>query len=71
MGAETIRCVGAVRRLLGALDPACQIEFGRRLGASLPATAVIEMDCNHWTVLQRPAEVAQILEKHWSAHADA
>ncbi|MFC5199868.1 alpha/beta fold hydrolase [Streptomyces kaempferi] len=55
----------------GALDPACQIEFGRRLGASLPATAVIEMDCNHWTVLQRPAEVAQILEKHWSAHADA
>ncbi|MEU1232275.1 alpha/beta hydrolase [Streptomyces sp. NPDC005828] len=53
----------------GALDPACQIEFGRKLGASLHASAVVEMDCNHWPPLQRPAEVAEILEGHWSAHA--
>ena len=53
----------------GALDPACQIEFGRKLGASLHASSVVEMDCNHWPVLQRPAEVAEILERHWSAHA--
>jgi pimeloyl-ACP methyl ester carboxylesterase len=53
----------------GARDPACQIEFGRRLGDSLHSSEVVEMDCNHWTVLQRPAEVAEILEKHWSAHA--
>jgi pimeloyl-ACP methyl ester carboxylesterase len=52
----------------GALDPACQIEFGRKLGVSLHASAVIEMDCNHWTVLQRPAEVAKALEGHWLAH---
>ncbi|MGW4926822.1 alpha/beta hydrolase [Streptomyces tendae] len=53
----------------GARDPACQIEFGRRLGGSLHSSEVVEMDCNHWPVLQRPAEVAEILEKHWSAHA--
>ncbi|MFC8419295.1 alpha/beta fold hydrolase [Streptomyces sp. NPDC057236] len=51
----------------GALDPACPVEFGRRLGASLRAPDVIELDCNHWTVLQRPAEVAGILLRHWSA----
>lgn len=55
----------------GARDPACQIEFGRRLGDSLHSSEVVEMDCNHWTALQRPAEVAEILEKHWSAHAAA
>ncbi|WP_406485865.1 alpha/beta fold hydrolase [Streptomyces phaeochromogenes] len=55
----------------GALDPACQIEFGRKLGASLHASEVVEMDCNHWPPLQRPAEVAEILEGHWSAHAGA
>ncbi|WP_372346390.1 hypothetical protein [Streptomyces sp. KL116D] len=46
-----------------------QIEFGRKLGASLHASSVVEMDCNHWPVLQRPAEVAELLEGHWSAHA--
>ncbi|MGV9645102.1 alpha/beta fold hydrolase [Streptomyces sp. NPDC003514] len=51
----------------GRQDPACQVEFGRKLGASLRSGEVIEMDCNHWTVLQRPAEVAEILEKHWGA----
>jgi pimeloyl-ACP methyl ester carboxylesterase len=53
----------------GALDPACQVEFGRELGASLHASATVEMDCNHWPPLQRPAEVAGLLEGHWSAHA--
>ncbi|MEV0220951.1 alpha/beta hydrolase [Streptomyces sp. NPDC050704] len=52
----------------GALDPACQIEFGRRLGAAVRASEVIELDCNHWTVLQRPAEVAAALEAHWGAY---
>lgn len=51
----------------GASDPACPIEFGRRLGAALRATKVAELDCNHWTVLQKPAEVAALLEAHWSA----
>ncbi|MCD7442437.1 alpha/beta hydrolase [Streptomyces lincolnensis] len=51
----------------GALDPACPVEFGRKLGVALRATTVAELDCNHWTLLQRPAEVAALLEAHWSA----
>ncbi|MER7938103.1 MULTISPECIES: alpha/beta hydrolase [unclassified Streptomyces] len=54
----------------GARDPACQLEFGERLGASLRATRVAPLDCNHWTVLERPAEVASLLEAHWAAHPD-
>ncbi|WP_394834431.1 alpha/beta hydrolase [Pendulispora rubella] len=52
----------------GALDPACPVEFGRRLGGSTRAVKVLELDCNHWTVLQKPAEVAAALETHWSTY---
>ncbi len=51
----------------GVLDPACQIEFGEKLAASLGAPEVVRLDCNHWPVLQRPAEVAGALQSHWSA----
>ncbi|AZP14977.1 alpha/beta hydrolase [Streptomyces aquilus] len=50
----------------GERDPACQIEFGDELGAALRATRVLHLDCNHWTVLERPAEVAAALEAHWA-----
>ncbi|MFF1819621.1 alpha/beta fold hydrolase [Kribbella sp. NPDC058245] len=52
----------------GALDPACQIEFGHRLGESLRAVKVVELDCNHWTVLQKPAQIASLLEAHWNTN---
>ncbi|MFJ9034027.1 alpha/beta fold hydrolase [Streptomyces sp. NPDC102274] len=55
----------------GVLDPACQIEFGEKLAASLRAPEVVRLDCNHWPVLQRPAEVATAIETHWSRHAGA
>ncbi|TXS41793.1 alpha/beta hydrolase [Streptomyces sp. or43] len=73
MGAEWEPALSAVSApcavFWGARDPACQIEFGRRLGDSLRVSEVIELDCNHWPVLQRPAEVAELLEQHWSVHA--
>ncbi|MGW0792714.1 alpha/beta fold hydrolase [Streptomyces sp. NPDC002911] len=49
----------------GALDPACQSEFGDELALAVRASRVLKLDCNHWTVLQRPAEVAAALEEHW------
>ncbi|MER6910238.1 alpha/beta hydrolase [Streptomyces sp. NPDC000594] len=55
----------------GALDPACGIEFGERLAASLRAPGVLRFDCNHWTLLERPAEVAAALETHWAGGAAA
>ncbi|MBQ0891413.1 alpha/beta hydrolase [Streptomyces sp. RM72] len=50
----------------GELDPACQIEFADSLGAAMGAH-VLRLDSNHWTVLQRSAEVAAALEQHWKA----
>jgi pimeloyl-ACP methyl ester carboxylesterase len=50
----------------GALDPAVPIEFGEKLGPAMRASEVLRLDCNHWTVLQKPAEVAAALEAHWS-----
>jgi pimeloyl-ACP methyl ester carboxylesterase len=49
----------------GALDP-CQVEFGEKLGLAVRASQVMRLDCNHWTVLQKPAEVAAALEAHWN-----
>ncbi|MFE1850159.1 hypothetical protein ACFYYI_25170 [Streptomyces sp. NPDC002387] len=53
----------------GGARPACPVRFGRELGVALRASRVLELDCNHWTVLERPAEVAAALEAHWSAHS--
>jgi pimeloyl-ACP methyl ester carboxylesterase len=50
----------------GALDPACQVEFGEKLGLAVRASQVRRLHCNHWTVLRKPAEVAAALEAHWS-----
>ncbi|WP_329536034.1 hypothetical protein OG568_46995 [Streptomyces sp. NBC_01450] len=50
----------------GALDPVCQVEFGEKLGLAVRASQVMGLDCNHWTVLQKPAEVAVTLEAHWN-----
>lgn len=50
----------------GALDPAVPIEFGERLGTAVRASRILRLDCNHWTVLQKPAEVAAALQAHWN-----
>ncbi|MEV6347644.1 alpha/beta hydrolase [Actinoplanes sp. NPDC051851] len=49
----------------GVRDPAVPVEFGRELGLETGARRVAELDCNHWTLLERPAEVAALLEEHW------
>ncbi|GAA2829895.1 alpha/beta fold hydrolase [Nonomuraea rubra] len=52
----------------GARDPACQVEFADELGRAIRAEHVIKLDCNHWTVLQQPAQVAAALHEHWQRH---
>ncbi|MFK0022760.1 alpha/beta fold hydrolase [Streptomyces sp. NPDC090798] len=51
----------------GTLDPACPVEFAGKLGGAVRASRVVELDCNHWTAVQKPAEVAAALEAHWTA----
>ncbi|MFF7969689.1 alpha/beta fold hydrolase [Streptomyces sp. NPDC007903] len=53
----------------GALDPVCATEFGEKMAESLRASRLLELDSSHWTLLQRPAEVAAALEEHWSSSA--
>ncbi|GHH17132.1 alpha/beta fold hydrolase [Streptomyces lanatus] len=53
----------------GVRDPAVPTEFGERLGTALRASRILKLDCNHWTVLEKPAEVAAALEAHWSRSA--
>ncbi|MEV0040482.1 alpha/beta hydrolase [Streptomyces sp. NPDC050804] len=50
----------------GVLDPAVPIEFGEGLAPAMRASRLLRLDCNHWTVLQKPAEVAAALEAHWN-----
>jgi len=54
----------------GARDPFTQISFGHKLGEAMNATNVIELDCGHYTLLQKPEEFARALIVHWTA-ADA
>ncbi|MFB6892921.1 alpha/beta fold hydrolase [Kitasatospora sp. NPDC056327] len=54
--------------LWGVRDPACPVRSGERLARSLRAPGVVRLDCNHWPLLQRPAEVAAAVEAHWTAH---
>ena len=53
----------------GISDSSCPVEFADRLGRDAHARRVLKLDAGHWFQLQRPAEVAQALEKHWQAAA--
>jgi pimeloyl-ACP methyl ester carboxylesterase len=50
----------------GKLDPFCPIEFADRLGKDTKAAQVLKLDCGHWTPVQRPSEIVQALQEHWS-----
>ncbi|MEV7885853.1 alpha/beta fold hydrolase [Streptomyces sp. NPDC002817] len=50
----------------GALDPACQVEFGEKLATAVRASRFLRLDCNHWPLLQMPTAVAAALELHWN-----
>lgn len=51
----------------GADDPACPVAFADQLADAMQDASVLRLDAGHWTVLQRPAEIAHALEEHWEA----
>jgi len=51
----------------GADDPTTQIAFGDQLAERMRATRTLKLPCGHWTLLQRPEEIAQALELHWNS----
>ena len=53
----------------GAQDPAVPIRYGAELGRAMQAREVLPLDAGHWTPLQKPAEIAAALERHWALAA--
>lgn len=51
--------------LWGEKDPYAAVEFGARLAQKTRARFVSFAGCSHWWQLERPAEVAAELERHW------
>ena len=52
--------------LWGEKDPYAAVEFGARLAQRTHARFVSFPGCSHWWQLERPAEVADELERHWA-----
>ena len=52
--------------LWGEKDPYASVDFGARLAEKTRARFVQFSECSHWWQLERPAEVAAELERHWS-----
>ena len=53
--------------LWGEKDPYAAVEFGARLAQKTRARFLSFAGCSHWWQLERPAEVAAELERHWAA----
>jgi len=53
--------------LWGEKDPYASVDFGARLAEKTRARFVQLSQCSHWWQLERPAEVAAELERHWCA----
>ena len=53
--------------LWGENDPYASVEFGERLARNTRARFVSFPGCSHWWQLERPAEVAAELERHWAS----
>ncbi|MBI5289124.1 MAG: alpha/beta hydrolase [Chloroflexi bacterium] len=52
--------------LWGADDPYCPVDFGQRLAERTDAKYAPFDGCGHWWPHQRAAEVAALLNEHWS-----
>jgi pimeloyl-ACP methyl ester carboxylesterase len=49
----------------GVDDPACPIEFGDQMATATKAE-LLRLNCGHWTLVQRPQEIAVALEVFWA-----
>jgi len=65
---DDLRRVSAPGLVLGGeKDPYASVNFGARLAEKTRARFVQFAGGSHWWQLERPAEVAGALERHWSA----
>jgi pimeloyl-ACP methyl ester carboxylesterase len=60
---DRLRAPGLV--LWGERDPYAPPTWGERLARRTNARLVTFAGCSHWWPLERPAEVAALLTRHW------
>lgn len=63
-GLKRISAPGLV--LWGLEDRALPHVFADRLGEATGAATIVKMRCSHWTILERPLQIARELEAHWA-----
>ena len=68
-GADLGRLTAPGLVLWGELDPYAAPAWGERLAKRTGARLVVFPGCSHWWPLQRPAEVAAELTRHWQGGA--
>ncbi len=51
----------------GADDSACPVIFAEELASDTKARSVLKLEAGHWTIVERSAEIARALEKHWDS----
>ena len=61
---KQVRAPGLV--FWGEHDEACPVAFANTLAADAHAERVLRLDAGHWTIAERPAEIAKALENHWN-----
>ncbi len=55
----------------GRKDKECPVRFAYELETRLPDSRVVEFDCVHWVPLEKPAELAGLLQEHWGRLASS
>jgi pimeloyl-ACP methyl ester carboxylesterase len=50
----------------GADDPYMQVKFAEMMAKDIGARVEVLPETGHWWPVQRPAEIAQLLEGHWA-----
>jgi pimeloyl-ACP methyl ester carboxylesterase len=68
-GPDLARAAGRGLVLWGERDPYAAPTWGERLARRTGARFVSLPECSHWWPLERPAEVAALLTRHWEGSA--
>jgi pimeloyl-ACP methyl ester carboxylesterase len=45
--------------------PDCPVRLAYEMAGQLIRGRVVEIDCGHWVPLEKPMELAHLLQEHW------
>lgn len=62
-GLANIHCPTTI--FWGRKDTECPVRFAYQMVEQLPMGRVAELDCGHWVPLEKPKELAAVLQERW------